>query len=184
MPSSPSTSSTQQAEAHPEHFYRQTTYQNVAGLQIEESLRRSGLVRKVESPARAYKDFVLFPVNSVPPAPQSQTVKGFRKDPASRSSPAEHSMSHVTSAKRASRNGPKSVVIHNPSKSMEPKSDTTKRSYRPSAGLTPPPTPRLARLLTPDLSDPDEAPFCDCGADAHVIRRCTSCNKEATLRST
>jgi hypothetical protein len=187
--SSPSTSPTRQAAAYPEqlherHFYRQKTYQNGAGLQIETSRRRSGVVRKVESPTRAYADFVLFPGSDVPPAPQSQTVEGFRKDPASRAFLAEHSILHVTSAKRTSRTGSKPVVIHKTSKSLETKPDTAKPSYQPFSDTTSPPTPRLARLATPDFSDPDEAPFCECDADAHVIRRCTSCNKEAVFRST
>lgn len=189
MPSSPSTSSTRQAAAYPEqlqesHVYRQTAYHNGAGFQIEESRRRSGVVRKVESPTRAYVDFVLYPMNDVPLAPQSRTIQGFRRDPAPRSSPAEHSSkSHVTSAKRASRIS-KPVVIHEVSKSVNAKPDTAKSSYRTSSGPTPPPTPRLARLSTPDFPDLDEAGFCDCGIDAHVVRRCTSCNKEATPWST
>ncbi|KAH7398816.1 hypothetical protein DE146DRAFT_505209 [Phaeosphaeria sp. MPI-PUGE-AT-0046c] len=46
---------------------------------------------------------------------------------------------------------------------------------------TPPPTPRLDRLPSPELPDLAEAPFCDCD-EATIVSYCTSCKKQAALR--
>jgi hypothetical protein len=48
------------------------------------------------------------------------------------------------------------------------------------AELTPPPTPRLERLPSPELSDLDEAPFCECDETA-VKKYCISCKKTVAL---
>ncbi|KAH8730607.1 hypothetical protein GQ44DRAFT_606427 [Phaeosphaeriaceae sp. PMI808] len=47
---------------------------------------------------------------------------------------------------------------------------------------TPPPTPHLIRLATPELSDLDEAPFCECDSMAAFVICCTSCKREAGPR--
>jgi hypothetical protein len=44
--------------------------------------------------------------------------------------------------------------------------------------LTPPPTPRLRRLSSPELSDLEDAPFCECDGAA-LVKYCTACKKEA-----
>lgn len=45
---------------------------------------------------------------------------------------------------------------------------------------TPPPTPRLDRLPSPELPDLDEAPFCECDQGT-VLCYCTSCKKRVVL---
>ena len=40
---------------------------------------------------------------------------------------------------------------------------------------TPPSTPKIGRLATPELEDLDEVPFCDCCVDVHLIKYCASC---------
>jgi hypothetical protein len=53
------------------------------------------------------------------------------------------------------------------------------KAYTPlveSSGMpTPPSTPKIGRLATPELEDLDEVPFCDCCVDAHLIKYCASC---------
>lgn len=44
---------------------------------------------------------------------------------------------------------------------------------------TPPPTPSIRRLSTPELSDTEDRPFCDCSTQKHVVRYCSSCRREA-----
>lgn len=54
-------------------------------------------------------------------------------------------------------------------------------SYGPTSGacdskyLSPPPTPKIGRLPTPDLEPLDDAPFCDCCAETGIRNFCTNC---------
>lgn len=43
---------------------------------------------------------------------------------------------------------------------------------------TPPPTPSIKRLSTPDLSDTEDRPFCGCSTHKNVMRDCASCHRE------
>jgi hypothetical protein len=191
MPSSPSMQLFRQAATLPvpqqdANHYRQTVYHDGAGLQIAETRRRSGIVRSVEMPAQAYVDFILYPGDDTPLSPRSRQNEASQHHPAPRTWTARsESDPHVTSAKRSSRLKPKPMIVQRTAGSnVQPLSDTTKIPYHTSAGPTPPPTPRLARLSTPDFSDLDEAPFCDCGIEAHVVKRCKACSKELDLWST
>jgi len=53
------------------------------------------------------------------------------------------------------------------------------KAYNPlveSSGMpTPPSTPKIGRLATPELEDLNEVPFCDCCVHAHLIKYCASC---------
>ncbi|KAF1835779.1 hypothetical protein BDW02DRAFT_495117 [Decorospora gaudefroyi] len=166
------------------HDYRQTMYHDGAGLRIAESRRRSGMVRKVEPSAQAYVDFVLYPANDAETSLRSHPDEVEQHHPASRAATGEsRSRSHVTFAKRSSKIRAKPVIVHGIAKSTETLSDKTKASLQTSADPTPPPTPRPARLSTPDLSELDEAPFCDCGFEPHVVKRCATCGKTVDLWS-
>jgi hypothetical protein len=48
--------------------------------------------------------------------------------------------------------------------------------------LTPPPTPRLRRLSSPEIPDLDVAPFCACD-EANLVAYCTACKKKGDSRS-
>jgi hypothetical protein len=187
MPSSPSIHSTKQATAHPVrqqevNDYRQTLYHDGAGVQIAESRRHSGIVRNIGWPAQSYLDFVLYPTNDSSPSPRSHPPEASQQRPALHSAAADARFGpQVTSAKHSSKSRSGPVIVHGAAKSIEALPDKTRVSYQTSAGPTPPPTPRLARLATPDLSDLDEAPFCDCSAEAHVVKRCTACSSELDL---
>jgi hypothetical protein len=187
MPSSPSMHSTKQAAAQPvrqQEFndYRQTMYHYGAGLQIAESRCHSGIARNVGWPAQSYLDFVLYPTNNPSPSPRSHSPQASQQHPALHATAADpRSVPHVTSAKHSSKSRTRPVIVHEAAKSIETLPDKTRVSYQKSAGPTPPPTPRLARLATPDLSDLDEAPFCNCGVEAHVVKRCTACSRELDL---
>lgn len=43
---------------------------------------------------------------------------------------------------------------------------------------TPPPTPKLGRLATPELDDVDDRPFCDCCSDRQAMNYCAGCGCE------
>ncbi|KAF1940673.1 hypothetical protein EJ02DRAFT_225415 [Clathrospora elynae] len=187
MPWSPSISSARQAatfpaQLHEGHGYRQTMYHDGIGLHITDSRRRSSMVRKVEYQRHAYADFVLYPTNDAPPSPRGRLVDVLQDHPAPQVSSAKPSVgSHVTSAKPSSKVRLKPAIIHGVAQSDEAMPDKKEQAFQSSAGPTPPQTPRLARLSTPDLSDLDEALFCECGVQANVVRCCTSCNKEVDL---
>lgn len=48
--------------------------------------------------------------------------------------------------------------------------------------LTPPQTPKISRLPTPELDDLDERPFCHCCIEARVVKFCASCGHELSSR--
>ncbi|KAE8867932.1 hypothetical protein PTNB29_01843 [Pyrenophora teres f. teres] len=187
MPSSPSTHLVPQTtvsllEKKAVHNIRQTMYRDGAGFQIAESRRHSGMVRKAGSSTQAYVDFVLYPSDDLPVSRKSYSGETFHQHPAPRRRAAEPvSGLHVTSAKHLSKARPKPVIVQQAIQSSRTLSDKTKASSQTASDPRPPPTPWLARLPTPELSDLDEALFCDCGAAGHVVNCHTSCGKENDL---
>lgn len=69
----------------------------------------------------------------------------------------------------------KVVIIPASSKPVNPKPRLERSTLQRWAEPTPPPTPRMGRLPSPELSDL-EAPFCECD-EAIMPRYCASCKK-------
>lgn len=46
--------------------------------------------------------------------------------------------------------------------------------------LTPPPTPKIERLPSPELDDLEDRPFCNCCIEAHAVKYCASCGHRLT----
>jgi hypothetical protein len=184
MPSSPSPQSSGQTPTVPlkqkeAHEYRQTTYHRGSSVQIAESRRHPWAVRKVEQPVQECSDFVLYPEENDHLYAQSGFEEvSSQSHPALRRRAAQPSSAHVTSAKQSIKLGPKPVILHTGRKASQELPLETKVVLHNAADPTPPATPRLARLPTPDFDDLDEAPFCDCGVESHVVERCTECGKE------
>ncbi|USP81050.1 uncharacterized protein yc1106_08324 [Curvularia clavata] len=170
-------SSSHQAEVHD---YRQTMYHDKAGVQIAECRRRAGVTRKVEPSTQTYVDFILYPESSI-----DSSSKAHIHDYSRRALPdmklGESSKPHVTSAKDSSRSRPKPAIIQRTSESRRMLPSGEKMSSYFSGEPTPPPTPRMLRLPTPELPDLKEAPFCNCGIRGHVVKRCRTCSKEVDL---
>jgi hypothetical protein len=188
MPSTPSTQPALQAsdfllKKQDTHEYRQTTYYDGSSVQIAESRRHRWADWKVDSTVQGYTDFVLYPEGDEDPYPQSSFEQvSSQSHPAPRRKVAEPSSElHVTSAKHSSKVRSKSVMLHAEAKSSQTLPSKTKTAMNSSAGPTPPPTPRLNRLSTPEFDDMDEAPFCGCDVEVHVVKRCTKCRKEVGL---
>ena len=182
MPSSPSSTPKQQATRPPGRLqdlgqYRQTVYHDGAGRHIAESRRRPRAVRKLQPATTANPDWVLYPTNNASPSPYSRSANASRDYPSSVSSGKTGVAPHVTSAKRSSNINPKTIVIVDARQSTKIVADELKPSIQIPAVLTPPPTPKIERLPTPDFHDLDEAPFCNCGVEAHIVKFCTTCNK-------
>ncbi|KAF1851777.1 uncharacterized protein K460DRAFT_41191 [Cucurbitaria berberidis CBS 394.84] len=187
MPSSPSTASTQQAARPPTQLrdlekYRQTIYHNDAGHHIAESRRRSRVVRRVEPAPTAYCDWILYPTTNATSSSRIHLVDASPHPTSSASSSRNTSLAtHVTTAKPSSNVRPKAVIVIEEQQSVETGRNRKQPPLQTSVVLTPPPTPRMDRLPTPDFLDLDEAPFCDCGVEAHIVKFCTSCNMASSF---
>ncbi|CAO2651198.1 Nn.00g094950.m01.CDS01 [Neocucurbitaria sp. VM-36] len=189
MSSSPSTVSIRRElkssrQLHDLERYRQTVYHSGAGRHIAEARRRSRGAHKFEPATTANVDWVLYPTYDPPSSLHSRSVVASPHHPSSVTSSGTTSLAkHVTSTKRSSDVKPKATVIVDVRQSIGTVSDTLKPSFQKSPILTPPPTPRMERLPTPDLSDLDAVPLCDCGVEAHVVKFCTSCKTVSDSRS-
>jgi hypothetical protein len=164
------------------HRYRQTIYHDKAGVRVAESRRRTGLARKVETSAQTYVDFVLYPMDSI-----QSTSESYSHDSWCCAAPKVRvtkscSKPHVTYAKHSSKIRPKPAIIQRTSEPRRKLSEGEKTGFDFLEEPTPPPTPRLPRLPTPELLDLNEALFCDCGIGGHIVKRCRTCNKEVDLR--
>lgn len=188
MSSSPSTSSIQSTSMYPVQprhgeRYRQTVYHDGAGRQIAECRRRSGLVQKVKAPTTTRQDWILYPASDATEDRQSSLPHASVSHNRSSSSSLHGGLApHVTKVKRSSKVRPKAVVIVTSSKPTEAKQSSVKKSFHQGAELTPPPTPRIERLPSPDLSDLDDAPFCNCGIHAHIVKFCVLCNTKVDFQ--
>jgi hypothetical protein len=80
---------------------------------------------------------------------------------------------HVTSVAHPSPRA-RAIIFQSP-KPLRPKEKTTDPLFESSGLPTPPPTPRIVRLATPELNDVDEVRFCDCCIEAHLVKYCASC---------
>lgn len=81
---------------------------------------------------------------------------------------------HVTSTVSSSKTSAKPVVYQASSST----NSEDKEAIAPPAALampTPPPTPKVDRLPTPELPELDDSPFCDCCVEVHVVKYCASC---------
>ncbi|KAF2190736.1 hypothetical protein K469DRAFT_391746 [Zopfia rhizophila CBS 207.26] len=155
--------------------YRQTTIQDGKVVLVHEHRRRSHVtvLSRLSAPNRQDPSSTMAEdqksSKDVTPGKVNRSSRPNLKGWDSRHTP------HVTQATQpASRPRPKAVVIHGPT--------PIKATPKMSSGLfglstlpSPPPTPKIERLPTPELPDLDEAPFCDCCIDAHVVKYCASC---------
>jgi hypothetical protein len=163
----------------------QVVYDDGSGRRIVESRRRSREVSGIRTSVKTARIGYSKPTTSnVMLSPSDPWAIEEQKHPASRAPSKTGLASHVTSAKKLkSLSKPKVVVIIDPFMRTASEACQTESSLQRHIELTPPPTPRLSRLETPDLSDLEDTPFCGCGADAHIVKRCTWCGHEISSQS-
>ncbi|KAF2865321.1 hypothetical protein BDV95DRAFT_256881 [Massariosphaeria phaeospora] len=161
--------------------YRKVEYHDGMIIRIAESRRRSHvtLSRTLSTSSRRsqYTDTSIDysrSTRSDPTGPYDQSHSSF-----STTSPA--SLSYLTSVPHSSSRRRAKAVIIQASTSEEPKSKEAYPYFDASSMLTPPPTPRIERLSTPELPDLDETLFCDCCA-SHDLKSCASCGRELFRR--
>jgi hypothetical protein len=151
----------------------QTVYDDGSGHRIVDSRHRSrmGHVHDVTTQA----DHVSAPTEDAVPSwnPSAMAIRNRSASGVSSKSPNPEQ--HVI--RRTERSKAKVVIIVGTPRPATTKSYDNVTFSQKHEEFTPPPTPRLRRLLTPDLSDLDEAPFCDCGFEASVVKYCTRCEE-------
>jgi hypothetical protein len=187
MPSSPkASSSTQQAARVSKHSssnggLRQTVYDDGRSRCIVESRRRSQMVRDIEANHIEHSSMWSIPDSSMMKI-SNRPYLGRMQSPCSAASSTRSLREGLASPRdidaKPLSNKTKAVVIVPVSfgtneLSVTKRNGTSQHWVEP----TPPPTPRLRRLPTPELSDLGDAPFCECDEVA-LIRYCNSCRKD------
>jgi hypothetical protein len=183
--SSATTSATSLMSAASRHLpistskYRVAEYHDGNVLRIHES-RRHSHVTGLANPSTSTRDAKSLGVQAThltKETPSSSTISP-HNTPNTRISNGSRDRNlrlstHVTSVGHPSPRA-NAIVFQSPIP-LRPKV----RAYSPifeSSGMpTPPSTPKIGRLETPELEDFDQVPFCDCCVDAHLIRYCASC---------
>jgi hypothetical protein len=185
MSSSPKApSSTRQAarlsnQSSSDDQLHQTVYDDGRNRCIVESRRRSKTARNVDTDHLGRSRVWSKPASKVMASPE-------RVQPGGSLNPSSTVSSSKSDGLAPSRDGyskpsfskPRTVVIvaqtpNSTNPKFYDKISTSQNWLEP----TPPPTPRLGRLPSPELSDLEETPFCEC--DEITRRRyCNSCKKE------
>jgi hypothetical protein len=187
MPSSPkASSSTHQAarvskQSSSNGGLRQTVYDDGRSRCIVESRRRSQMVRDIEVNHIEHSSIWSIPDRAMMKTP-NRPYLGRMQSPCSVASSTRSLREGLASPRdrdaKPLSNKTKAVVIIPVSfgtkeLSVTKRNGTSQHWVEP----TPPPTPRLRRLPTPELSDLGDAPFCEC--DEVALRRyCNSCRKD------
>jgi hypothetical protein len=187
MPSSPkASSSTHQAARVSKHSssndrLRQTVYDDGRSRCIVEHRRRSEMVRDIEANHIEHSSVWSIPDINMKKTPNLQYL-GRSQSPSFAASSTRSPREALTSSRdkdaKPLSNKTKAVVIVPVSLETNELSVTKRNGTSQHWGEpTPPPTPRLTRLPTPELSDLGDAPFCEC--DEVALRRyCNSCRKD------
>jgi hypothetical protein len=162
---------------HPE-MYRQTDYYDGKGVQVVESRRRAPVTLSNKSAKKVH--------GLGPPSPRKQAPSSSRSRKDSSQSSQLRSTSTASQPERISHVTPRSppkyrgqvVIVQGP---LSVAVDFGKEDVEIDL-TTPPPTPKIGRLPTPELDDLDESPFCDCCTGLQVIKYCAACGCELHSR--
>ena len=156
--------------------YRVAEYYDGQVLRIHESRRRPHVTSLAKSTSSARHERPIGAYASLLPiAEPNSNAKG--TDHGDRSNKhGSRMISHVTTATHISPKA-KPVIIQSPLPLR-----TLKKGALPvfedSDIPTPPQTPKMQRLATPEIEEWDDSPFCDCCADMRFIKFCTSCGSK------
>lgn len=158
----------------------QMMYDDGSGRRIIDSRRRSRKLSGTRISAKTARAESNTSTSKVRPCFESPSVPEEQKQPVLRARSDTVQAPHVTFVKqsRSSPSKPKAVIIVDQSTRNLSRTTQVQISPRSRFEFTPPPSPRLGRLETPELSDLEDTPFCECGADAHIVKRCTRCGHE------
>ncbi|PVI03230.1 hypothetical protein DM02DRAFT_265998 [Periconia macrospinosa] len=156
-------------------LYRRADYCDGKSVRIVESRRRPKVDERT-TPRSSFRT----PSTSLLSAPSlSERTNTSRKVSSSLSSSGRKSKGGPSHDGHVIPYSPKSharaVVIQAPRPEKLPKSSSITQTH--NGFMTPPPTPRMERLSTPDLEDLDLRPFCDCCTGMNHVKYCASCGQ-------
>ncbi|KAH7075594.1 hypothetical protein BKA63DRAFT_301639 [Paraphoma chrysanthemicola] len=157
-------------------FHHQTVYNGDRGHYIVD--RRSMVARAANRSKSAHMSQPAPPSRHTIPAPSHRSIIASMDYHYSNGSPRKSPClaPHVTIAKRSSK---PEVVLHTAVAMTSDKLFDDGKVYKSYEELTPPPTPRLGRLPTPDIPDLEDRLFCECDSRANIVTYCTTCRRRA-----
>jgi len=167
------------------HLYRQTEFHDGRVVRIQDSRRRPYLDGQSRSSQRRQYEVPVNVVNDEYELDASFLGTTGPKLHSSWDSMSNIPDDHVKSLGKSSGPRPKRrpVILHAPTPVKGPsKAKVIREKAKITELPSSPPTPLLGRLPTPELSDLDEIPFCDCCIDEQVVKRCASCGSELSQR--
>jgi hypothetical protein len=169
-------------------IYREVVYHDGCGRFTTDSRRRSRTASWVESTALSNSSCSpKWPEQSDLSLGTQYSVLETRQTTNMSQTTVPFEGRHVTVAKHASKSRPKIIVERQERRNG---SENTAETFQIFKGLqgprqqyctevsTPPSTPRIRRLSTPELSGAEDTPFCDCNNQRKVVRCCTSCRRQ------
>jgi hypothetical protein len=171
----PSASRIEQSNSSP--TYRQVNYYDGIKVCIAESRRHSHVIQSGTTSS------TLVPALE-PSGPQTVLGKGYDSSQATlvrdtSSARGPRPTSHVTSKSRRAK--AETVIVQAP---IPVKLNGSR--IIPQVDIkdlpTPPPTPKIRRLPTPDLEDLEDSPFCHCCIEESFFKYCTSCGNNLRSR--
>jgi hypothetical protein len=186
MPSSPTVaaSTPQAARSHKrvdsagDHY--QTVYDDGRGRYIVECRRRSGKFQCTDAKDEGSNHRSSNQFSDAIMSRERLPLSGSLRHPSSKSTrlgDAKSSRDNFSSGRSLKKTHSAIVIVNTPASRAQDTRSEIKASSKWTEP-TPPPTPRLGRLSTPELSDLDEAPFCDCDNQAAMMKYCALCKKE------
>ena len=159
--------------------YRRMDYRHGNVVRITESRRRSPMVSsssldQTTPPLRS-------PSKEMPVDVSSQSLKAsshVHGTHSTRSSQRHQHQHGILTPKSSSKPKAQVVIVQGP---ISVSVDFHKRDAAPRFSVdicTPPPTPRMSRLATPELDDLEERSFCDCCTGRRTAKYCAGCGYE------
>jgi hypothetical protein len=170
--------------------YREVVYHDGRGYFTADSRRRSRAVSWVESTSTPHHSFSkdLSDLSSRSSGTSDTSMGGCSPSlDASQTTAPPLGGRHVTCTKRAPKSRRKIIVEQKvpgeASKNILGLSRCCKTLQEPSRYYraeipTPPPTPRIKRLPTPELLDVEGRPFCDCSTQKYLVKHRMTCRQD------
>lgn len=159
--------------------YRRTDYRHGNVVRITESRRRSPMVSsygldQTIHPLRSLSREIPVDLSSPSLKASSQVLRAH----STRSSQQHQHQYGTLTPKSSSKPKAQAVIVQGP---ISVSVDFHKRDAVPRFSVdicTPPPTPRMSRLATPELDDLEERSFCDCCTGRRTAKYCAGCGYE------